>query len=58
MLSNAQFRPRRIGSANANVPSGAKTMKVPRKTTSNGQLISIKRNARSGNSYHRAGSAF
>jgi hypothetical protein len=47
MLSNAQFRPRRAGSANANVPSGAPTMKVPTKSTSNGQLIKITRNARS-----------
>lgn len=49
-LSNTQFRPRRIGSGNASVPSGHKTMEVP--THRAGQpLIKIKRNARAGKKY-------
>ena len=53
-LSNKQFRPRRIGSGNAKVPSGTKVSKVPTRR-STGQLGSMTRNARSGKLYHHAG---
>jgi hypothetical protein len=53
-ISNLQFRPRRVGSANASVPSGKTSMSVPKLTTRSGSLA-IKRNARSGKLYHWAG---
>lgn len=53
-ISNLQFRPRRAGSANANVPASHKTMDVPKLTTRSGSLA-IKRNARSGKMTHWAG---
>jgi len=55
-ISNKQFRPRRIGSGNAKMPSGTKTSTIPTRR-STGQLGSMHRNARAGKLYHHAGSS-